>query len=95
MGLGVHRRFPGGCPGAAGSLVEHWLFIQVPGYPGLVRRSSFGWGGGTAGAAGGWVGTLLGPEGTSACVLVVSEDRKAHAAYRGMWRVRGRPYLEI
>ena len=51
--------------------MEHWLFIQQPGDPGSVRSPLSG-GHGTVGELGGWVGTLLGPEGTGAVRLFFS-----------------------
>jgi hypothetical protein len=86
--------FTGECLVGGGSLVEHWLFIQQPGDPGSVRSPLSG-GHGTVGELGGWVGTLLGPEGTGAVRLFFSPGPEGLRRVSGGCAVRGRPYLEI
>src|SRR5205085_1698571 len=81
---------PEPCPGrmsrGGSSSVDIWLFARVPGKAGPVRPL----GGGTAAAAGGWAGTLLGPEGTG---VLFPRTVTPRCGCGGVLS-RGRPYLE-
>jgi hypothetical protein len=87
---------PGGCPGVACSLVEHWLVSWFHHLAPLVHPHVCGR---DAAAGVGWLGTLLGPEGTDVCCLCslgwtgFSSYGPGHARWCvgwGSWRSGGR-----
>jgi hypothetical protein len=82
------RSLRGACPepfpgrmSRGGGLVERWLLSQLAG-----KASQYVLRGGRVAAAGRWLGTLLGPEGTGAVGLVFSWSVMARPGWGGFCR---------